>query len=103
MTKGSTYLITTALLIAPLTGCGFDPSSAKHDETRYKELQRADCNQMASLGSNHIISKIPKDKQEILTRCEKMKKLTLEEYKRASQHARDHGEWDLDNIPPAAP
>jgi hypothetical protein len=83
-----------------LTACGFDPSSAEFDERRYNELQKADCQQMSSVGSSKLISKEGKDKGEILARCEKMKSLSLEEYKRAAEYARNNdGVWDFDNIP----
>ena len=84
-----------------LSGCGFDPASPEYDETRYKELQKSNCEQIASVGASKLISKEGKDEDEIKARCEKMKSLTLEQYKRAAEYARNNaqGLWDLDNIP----
>lgn len=89
-----------SLICLVLSGCGFDPASPEYDELRYKELQKSNCDQIASVGSSKLISKEGKDKDEIRERCEKMKSLTLDQYKRAAEHARSNdGIWDLDNIP----
>lgn len=83
-----------------LSACDFDPASPEYDEQRYKELQKADCGQMSSVGSSKLIHKEGKDKDEIFERCKKMQALTLDQYKRAAEHARkNNGIWDLDNIP----
>ena len=99
--RTNTKFITLGFLTASLlAGCGFDPASPEYDETRYKELQRTDCDTIASVGSSKLISKEGKDENEIRERCEKMKALTLDEYKRAANYARNNnGIWDLDNIP----
>ncbi len=101
MLRSST--ITTLLVVSlniSLTGCGFDPASAEYDEQRYKELQKANCEQISSVGASKLISKEGKDQDEIFSRCEKMKALSLEQYKYAAEYARNNaGIWDLDNIP----
>ena len=97
--RNYTPILPIAICIT-LTGCGFDPASPEYDERRYHELQKADCGQISSVGSSKLIHKEGKDKDEIFERCEKMKTLTLEQYKYAAEHARNNdGIWDLDNIP----
>ncbi|NOY71659.1 MAG: hypothetical protein GXP14_04670 [Gammaproteobacteria bacterium] len=99
--KYSLFLSGTALIsiFAFTSGCGFDPTAEKHDHTRYKELQKSDCNQMASLGSSSLVREEPEDHSVVYTQCLKMKALSFEEYQTAAHKARATGEWDFESMP----
>lgn len=89
--------IISAIAIAPLLAhCGFEPTSAEYDQLRYDQLQKADCPQIAKLGSKELIVERPDEYTEVLARCEQMQALSFEDYQRASSYAREHGEWDVD-------
>lgn len=80
-----------------LTACGFDPSSAEYDERRYKELQKADCREVASLGAKRFISgKSGETYESILERCQKMQAMSFEDYRSAAEQARSTGVWTFD-------
>ncbi len=82
-----------ALLVA---GCGFDPTSAEYDQVRYEQLQKTNCEQMASFASTKLASDNPQSYEDVLDRCQKMQALNFEEYRIAAQRARESGEWELD-------
>jgi hypothetical protein len=83
-----------------LAACDFNPASEEYDQVRYEELQKTNCNDIASFAATSLMGKKPEDEDEILERCRKMKALTFTEYKLAAQHARETGEWDLDKTFP---
>lgn len=87
-----------------LSGCGFDPTAEQHDRTRWEELQKTDCGQVAGLASQRLIAGKSGDSYEvILERCRKMRALTWEQYKAAAQQARETGEWPYEQMPAPAP
>lgn len=85
-----------ACFALPSAGCGFDPTAPEHDRVRYDELQKADCDQMAQLGSKELIVDKPDDYAVVLERCKQMQALTFEQYQAAAEYARSHGEWNLE-------
>ncbi|MFC1749628.1 hypothetical protein ACFL2V_12570 [Pseudomonadota bacterium] len=82
------------------SGCGVDKNAAKYDQLRYDELQEARCDEMASFLSAPMITDDPEDYDTALKRCEDMKSLTLEEYKRLANHGRETGSWDIYEVYP---
>lgn len=92
--------LTTATLL--VVGCGFDPTSAEYDRLRYDELQKVDCANMANLGMRRIFKS--KDSNEtydsILQRCRHMQAMSFDDYRAASQKAREEGKFE--QPPPAA-
>ncbi|VAW86819.1 hypothetical protein MNBD_GAMMA16-855 [hydrothermal vent metagenome] len=100
--KNKQHFLSGTLLVSLFTftlGCGFDPTAEKHDDTRYKELQKSDCDQMASLGSSTLVREEPEDHSVVYIQCLKMKALSFAEYQAAAHKARDTGEWDFDSMP----
>lgn len=80
-----------------LSGCGFDPTSPEYDERRYTELQRADCREIASLGSKPFISgKAGETYESVLERCQKMQALSFDQYRAAADRARATGVWTFE-------
>jgi len=77
------------------TGCGVDKNSAEYDERRYKELQKSHCAEMASLLALPLLTDNPQDENVVMKRCEVLKSLSFEEYKRLSDYARETGSWDV--------
>ena len=96
----------SSILCFALIGCGFDPASPEYDERRYVELQKANCNDIASAASSRLMSKTPEKPEAILERCRSLQQLTLEEYRRVADYARQHdGQWNISqalNPDPAA-
>ncbi len=86
-----------ALMIAVLFSgaCGVDKHDAKYDQLRYDELQKARCDEMASFLSSPQITEEPEDYDAALKRCEDMKSLSFEEYKRLADYGRETGSWDI--------
>lgn len=100
--KNKRHFLSGALLVGLFAfsiGCGFDPTAEKHDHTRYKELQKSDCDQMASLGSSTLVREDPEDHSVVYAQCLKMKALSFAEYQSAARKARETGEWDFDSMP----
>ena len=93
------FSATLAGLVMLTTGCGFDPTAEKHDQTRYKELQKSDCGQMASLGSSALVREEPEKHDVVYEQCLKMKALSFTEYQAAARKARETGEWDFESMP----
>lgn len=88
-----------SIICLALIGCGFDPASPEYDERRYVELQKANCGDIASAASSRLLSKSPEKPEVILERCRSLQQLTLDEYRRVADYARQHdGQW---NIPQA--
>jgi hypothetical protein len=93
----SKIVILLALLMA---GCGVDKNHPKYDERRYKELQKSRCVDMATVLSSEFITAEPENYDKALKRCEDMKALTFEQYKRLSDHGRQTGVWDVYQVFP---
>jgi len=87
-----------AILLAG--GCGVDKHHAKYDQLRYDELQKARCNEMASFLSTPLISDEPEEYDAALKRCQDMKALSFDEYKRLAEHGRETGNWDVYQLYP---
>lgn len=94
-----------ALATAALLGCGFDPTSAEYDRLRYDELQKVDCANMANLGVRRIFKS--KDSTEtydtILQRCRHMQAMSFDDYRAASQKAREEGKFEQPPSPAVTP
>ncbi len=77
------------------TGCGVDRNAAEYDERRYKELQKSHCSEMASLLAKPLLTEEPQEFDDVVARCEALKSLTFEQYKRFAEHGRATGNWDV--------
>lgn len=77
------------------SGCGVDKNAAKYDQLRYDELQDARCDEMAAVLSSDVITETPEEYDTAFKRCEDMKSLSFEEYKRFADHGRETGIWDI--------
>lgn len=82
-------------LVLTVAGCGVDRNAAKYDERRYKELQRANCVDMASLLSSTLIAEKPENYDQAMKRCQDLKALSYEDYLRYANAARASGNWDI--------
>ena len=85
---GGTLLLVTS-------GCDVDKNAPKYDELRYEQLQKARCDEMASVLSEPFIMETPDDFDTAKKRCEDTKSLSFEEYKRFADHGRATGAWDI--------
>lgn len=114
MMSYSRFLGYSSALCLALIGCGFDPASPEYDERRYVELQKANCNDIAFAASSRLITKTPEKPEAILERCRSLQQLTLDEYRRVADYARQHdGQWNIsqalgfnppaDNAAPVSP
>ncbi len=83
-----------------LFGCSVDKNAEKYDELRYEQLQKARCDEMASFLSTPLISEEPEEYDSALKRCQDMKTLTFEEYKKLADHGRVSGNWDIYEVFP---
>lgn len=84
-----------ALLVVGLSGCGIDKNASEYDELRYEQLQKARCDEMASILSGAFFMDEPEDYDVAKKRCEDTKTLNFEEYKRLADYGRETGAWDL--------
>ncbi len=91
----SVKVIMAGLLVSAMAGCDIDKDAPKYDELRYEQLQKTRCVDMATMLSASFVNADPEDYDKSLKRCEDMKALSFEEYKRLSEHARATGSWDL--------
>ena len=92
-----TGVLLSALMVG---GCGVDKNDPKYDELRYSELQDARCNEMATVLSSPAIAETPEEYDTAFKRCEDMKSLTFDEYKRLADHGRETGRWDVYELYP---
>ncbi len=91
--KYKSFLI--VMLLGLLSACGVDKNHPKYDELRYNELQKANCNDMASVLSAPMLMETPEDFDTAFKRCQDTKSLSFEEYKALADHGRASGNWDL--------
>ncbi len=91
-------LLVTGMVVAA-TGCA-ERDSAEYDERRYKELQKADCDEMAYLLAKPLLTEEPQDYDDVVARCRALKSLSFEEYGRLADHARSTGSWDIYELYP---
>lgn len=89
------FKVTLFTLVIAVMGCGVDRNAAKYDERRYKELQRANCVEMASLLSSTLIAEKPENYDQAMKRCQDLKTLTYKEYVQYADAARASGNWDI--------
>ncbi len=92
--RGALWVVVAGLVVSTV-GCGVDKNSAEYDDRRYKELQKADCEEMAYLLAKPLLVEEPQDYDDVVERCNDLKSLSFEEYGRLSDHARSTGSWDL--------
>lgn len=85
---------------AVMAGCGVDKNHPKYDQVRYDELQKTRCIDMATMLSSDFVNAEPENYDQALKRCEDMKTLSFEEYKRLADHARSTGKWDIYQLYP---
>ncbi len=90
----SSWLIVATVIVGS-AGCGVERNSAEYDERRYKELQKANCEEMAYLLAKPLLVEEPQDYDKVVKRCHDLKSLSFEEYGRLSDHARSTGSWDI--------
>ncbi len=96
----SAKVAVVGLLVLITAGCDIDKDAPKYDELRYEQLQKTRCVDMATLLSASFVNAEPEDYDKSLKRCEDMKALSFEEYKRLSDHARATGSWDIYELYP---
>lgn len=78
------------------SACGFNQNDAKYDQLRYEKLQESNCEELAKIASAPFVVKKPEKYEVLLARCQRLKALSFEDYKRVAEHARTAGEWDVD-------
>ena len=83
------------MIALQLIGCGVDKNSAEYDQRRYDELQRANCNEMASVLSAPFVMETPEEFDAAYKRCQDLKSLTFEQYMVLAEHGRQTGVWDV--------
>ena len=86
--------VASALLLGA-SGCTVDKDNPKYDERRYTEIQKARCGEIATVLSKPLLAEEPEDYDTSLQRCEALKSLTFEEYKKLADYARENGSWDI--------
>ncbi len=93
--------ITIAALFTVLAaGCGVDKDDPKYDQLRYEQLAKTRCVDMAALLSSEFVNADPEDYENSLKRCEDMKSLSFEEYKKLADYSRANGTWDIYQLYP---
>ena len=100
MMQSRKIALITTLLAVVATGCGVDKNHPKYDQLRYEELQKTRCVDMATMLSSAFVTTEPENYDKALKRCEAMKSLSFEEYKRLAEHARATGKWDIYRLYP---
>jgi uncharacterized protein YutE (UPF0331/DUF86 family) len=100
MMQSRKIALTTTLLAVMATGCDVDKNHPKYDQLRYEELQKTRCVDMATMLSSSFVTTEPENYDKALKRCEDMKSLSFEEYKRLADHARASGKWDVYQLYP---
>lgn len=100
MMQTAKIAMTAAMLAAMATGCDVDKDHPKYDELRYEQLKKTRCVDMATILSSDFVTADPEDYDKSLKRCEDMKSLSFEEYKRLADHARAAGKWDIYQLYP---
>lgn len=85
-----------AIIVSSLLACGVDRDDAKYDERRYKEIQKADCAELATILSKPFFTKNPEDETAVLQRCHRLKQLSFAEYKQIAERARVTGKWEFE-------
>ena len=93
-------VIVAGLLVLVMAGCDVDKDAPKYDELRYEQLQKTRCVDMATLLSASFVNAEPEDYDKSLKRCEDMKQLSFEQYKRLADQARSTGSWDVYTLYP---
>ncbi len=83
------------VMLAVLAGCGVDRNHPKYDQLRYEQMQKANCEEIASVLSAKAIMDKPEDYDVALKRCQDNKIMTFEEYKVFADHGRETGVWDV--------
>lgn len=92
--------LVVAMTAVVVSGCGIDKNSPKYDQLRYEQLQKTRCVDMATVLSSEFVTKEPENYDAALKRCEDMRTLTFDEYRRLADHARATGSWDIYKLYP---
>lgn len=100
MIQTAKIVLTATLLALMATGCDVDKNHPKYDQLRFDQLQKTRCVDMATLLSAEFVNAEPEDYDKALKRCEDMKTLNFDEYKRLSDNARATGKWDIYQLYP---
>lgn len=100
MMQTGKIVLTSAVLALMAAGCDVDKNHPKYDQLRYEQLQKARCVDMATVLASDFVTAEPENYDKALKRCEDMKSLSFDEYKRLSDHARATGKWDVYQLYP---